>query len=233
MSPCSTTQARIITAWSRLHDIYIVLTYWITNGAEYWCSCIAISGLASHPFGSWKSRNDQSHFMWLRDGLPQDLPSIRTLLYGYDTQLGMSRSFQTIDDIAIAFAITLHRIGRSSPSARPLVLLAHSLGGIIVKKALVLLANAGDADQFILSTVKGVVMFGVPSMGMTISHLLPMVDGQPNKQLIEQLGPESDYLRLLDEQFTNIAASRNIRLISVYETQKTKTAQVSVALATG
>lgn len=42
---------------------------------DHTVDCIAISGLASHPFGSWKHRESGSDFMWLRDRLPQDVPS--------------------------------------------------------------------------------------------------------------------------------------------------------------
>src|SRR5437868_213906 len=96
-------------------------------------SCIAISGLSSHPFGSWMSRGLGSNFMWLRDSLSIDVPTIRNIIYGYDTTLGHSESFQTIQDIAISFISRLRTTGRSSPSAKPVIFLAHSLGGIILK----------------------------------------------------------------------------------------------------
>jgi hypothetical protein len=38
--------------------------------------------------------------MWLRDSLPADLPGVQVLLYGYDTRLLESHSFQGIKDIA-------------------------------------------------------------------------------------------------------------------------------------
>ena len=38
--------------------------------------------------------------MWLRDSLPADLPGVQVLLYGYDTRLLESHSFQGIEDIA-------------------------------------------------------------------------------------------------------------------------------------
>jgi hypothetical protein len=42
--------------------------------------------------------------MWLRDSLPHDLKGARGLLYGYNTDLLQSQSFQNIDDIAVAFS---------------------------------------------------------------------------------------------------------------------------------
>ncbi|RYP81097.1 hypothetical protein DL769_002153 [Monosporascus sp. CRB-8-3] len=68
--------------------------------------CVAISGLASHPFGSWQPKGKENKsWMWIRDGLPKALPNVRTLLFGYDTTLTKSDLFQTIADICFI----LHR----------------------------------------------------------------------------------------------------------------------------
>jgi hypothetical protein len=45
-------------------------------------SLVAISGLGSHAFGSFKERGCQH--MWLRDALLIDLQGVRVLIYGID-----------------------------------------------------------------------------------------------------------------------------------------------------
>jgi hypothetical protein len=82
-----------------------------------WCSCIAITGLSSHPFGTWKDRGGQH--MWLRDCLPQDLQGARVLLYGYDTNLLESQSFQGIYDAAITFRTNLRSIRNTRKVSAP------------------------------------------------------------------------------------------------------------------
>lgn len=64
-------------------------------------SCIAITGLGGHAFGSFKERGG-SH-MWLRDSLPHDLPGARILIYGYDSHLVGSQSFQDMEALATQF----------------------------------------------------------------------------------------------------------------------------------
>jgi hypothetical protein len=71
-------------------------------------SLIAISGLGGHAFGSFKEKGG-SH-MWLRDSLPNDLPKTRILIYGYDTQLENSTSFQSIDDLGISLRSSINNI---------------------------------------------------------------------------------------------------------------------------
>ncbi|KAM0794369.1 hypothetical protein BDR22DRAFT_895220 [Usnea florida] len=193
--------------------------------------CVAISGLASHPFGSWKHRETGSHFMWLRDRLPQDVPKLRSLIYGYDTRLFKSHSFQDLDDIARSFIGSLKVICRSPSPAKPLVLLAHSLGGIMVKRALALLEQEGrDEEKDILNSVKGLVFFGVPHKGMEISHLLAMVAKQPNEDLISRtLSADSELLSELDEQFTKIALRLNNNIKVVYETAESQLTERNAA----
>ncbi|KAH8745420.1 hypothetical protein F5882DRAFT_262810, partial [Hyaloscypha sp. PMI_1271] len=189
--------------------------------------CIALSGLASHPFGSWKQPGPKGDFMWIRDSLPKDLPEVRCIIYGYDTKLVKSESFQDIDDLASSFITSLKSAGQSSLSSNPLVFLAHSLGGIILKQSLRLLANCGEAERYILGTVRAAIFFGVPNRGMRMSYLLPMVEGRPNEKLIQQLGQGSYYLPRLREQSNGIAVLRRIRMVSAYETQRSRTVQQS------
>lgn len=194
-------------------------------------SCVAISGLASHPFGSWKYREPGSDFMWLRDRLPKDVPQLRSLIYGYDTKLIKSHSFQDLDDIAWSFIASLKEIRRSLPPPRSLVFLVHSLGGIVLKRALVLLAHHGkDEEKKILESVKGLVFFGVPHKGMRISHFLAMVAKQPNKDLIDEaLSPESTLLPDLDKEFAKIAMGVNQNIRFVYETMESQLTEASLS----
>jgi hypothetical protein len=165
--------------------------------------------------------------MWLRDQLPRDVRGVRTILYGYDTKLLMSESFQTIDDLALSFIHRLDSIGQSLLSAKPLVFLAHSLGGIVLKRALVEMANSGVKEKYVLDLVRQVILFGVPNRGMKNSHLFPMVEGQPNAALVQALSLDSIYLSQLDEHFSGVTRLRKVRLVSVFETKQSRTTRVS------
>lgn len=93
--------------------------------------------------------------MWVRDTLPKFMLNMRVLLYGYDTTMINSRSFQLITEISGTLKDRLMPMAYSTASPRPFVFLAHSLGGIVLKQALVMLADLGpDGTQF-LSRVYG------------------------------------------------------------------------------
>jgi hypothetical protein len=157
--------------------------------------------------------------------MPKEIANTRSIIYGYDTQLIHSKSVKGIEEIAIALICKMKSIGWSNPSSKPFIMLAHSLGGIVLKQAVALMAGTKDWDPMIDSLL-GAIFFGVPNKGMKTSHLLPMVDGQPNSKLIHVLSPASEYLPSLDVQFSGIATHRRIKIMSVYETKQSPTTQV-------
>jgi len=161
--------------------------------------------------------------MWLRDALPKAFPTIRVILYGYDTKLFESSSFQTIADLGSNLARTLDAFGFTSPTAKPLMFLAHSLGGIVVKEALV-------GEHSITRATIGSIFFGVPSRGMETQALMTMVNGQPNKNLVLDLAVGSDYLQCLDDRFFEVVRCGKMELFQGYETKTSPTVEVSTKL---
>ncbi|KAI0466703.1 hypothetical protein F4859DRAFT_496404 [Xylaria cf. heliscus] len=187
--------------------------------------CIAISGLASHPFGSWQPKGGDKSFMWIREALPRAIPMSRAILYGYDTTLLKSNSFQTIVDLGSSLINQLKANGWHLAGSKPLVFLAHSLGGIVLKEAFSTMANGDNQGQFILTRFLGGIFFGVPSYGMKTSHLHMMVRGQVNEQVVEDLSTTSEYLRDLDDRFSGLVLTRSMRICWAYETKTSPTVE--------
>jgi len=201
------------------------------------CSCIAISGLASHPFGSWQPRGPDKSFMWVRDVLPKSLPGVRAIIYGYDSGLVGSKSFQTVSDIAQTLIFQLKSGGWNLPSShtsasKPIIFLAHSLGGLVLKHAVVHMADRESSVSNILQNLHGAIMFGVPSLGMEQSHLMAMVEGQPNEALVYDLSREggTNYLRHLNTRFEGLSYVRSARILWAYETEESPTVVASTSL---
>jgi hypothetical protein len=190
-------------------------------------SCVAISGLASHPFGSWQPKGANKTFMWIRDGLPKDLRGTRAIIYGYDTRLDRSQSFQLISDLALAFVNRLQTYGWNRPSSKPLVFLAHSLGGLVLKAAIVHLDNSQDGTyERLLKLIHGAVFFGVPNLGMEQAHFQTVVYNNPNEALVDDIGRGSNYLRRLNESFLR-SSEIQLQCFWAYETSESPTIKVS------
>ena len=75
-------------------------------------SCLAISGLGGHAFGSFKEKGG-SH-MWLCDDLPNDLATTRIIIYGYESQVHGSQSCQDLEAFATTLRVSLQRLGHAT-----------------------------------------------------------------------------------------------------------------------
>lgn len=94
--------------------------------------------------------------MWLRDFLPQDIPTARVLTYGYEAGVAFTQSRSTIRDFATMLLEQIRTLRRKSrdkdvgacqdrsASIRPadteiymqrkMIFVCHSLGGIVFKQ---------------------------------------------------------------------------------------------------
>ncbi|KAM5342890.1 hypothetical protein ACJ41O_013856 [Fusarium nematophilum] len=175
------------------------------NGADV--DIIAVPGLGSHALGSWKSPNSDD--VWIRDFLPKDVPNIRVLLYGYDTVLPGSLSKQSIEDLggALLEQIIAFR-AKDGTSHRPIIFIGHSLGGLLIKEALVRARRRpSDANSDLSKASYGLLFFGVPNLGLRNDQLRTLVRGQPNEALIHDLLVDNDsepsaFLKRLADQFS-------------------------------
>ncbi|KAL7916598.1 hypothetical protein GGI35DRAFT_46526 [Trichoderma velutinum] len=208
-----------------------VTTLYAPPPQDHKVDLVAISGLGGHPFGSFKERNGEH--MWLRDALPYDVtekdgdtPISRVMIYGYSSNLFQSDSFQNLEDLGTAFHRHLRKLAIEG-AFKPIVFIAHSLGGLIVKQTLISLHKSKDEeDQKLLRAVYGIAFFGVPHDGMDISSFIPMVQDGPNRLLLESIGLfSSQILSNQHREFVKtLSTPGESKIICFYETRMSPTA---------
>lgn len=175
---------------------------------------LALSGLGGHPFGSFA---DKDGHMWLADSLPEDLSHARVIVYGCHTPLLDSTSFAALGSLTSSFYNALCRI-LESDARRPIVLVGHSLGGLLIKDCLFMLSKS--AVKHLLPLVAACLFFGVPNDGMKVDSLKPLVGNQPNRLLLESLRIEdSDFLTDQKRKFTEVLNQHEIELVCFFETE--------------
>ncbi|KZL75278.1 ankyrin repeat-containing protein [Colletotrichum tofieldiae] len=192
---------------------------------------IAVPGLGSHALGSWRAPDGDD--VWLRDFLPRNIPNIRVLLYGYNTMLPSSRSKQSIEDLGgtLLEQIIAFRT-RDGTSLRPIVFIGHSLGGLLIKEALVRAhRKPNDASSQFLQTCYGLIFFGVPNLGLRNEQLITLVRGQPNEPLVNDLLVDDDsepsaFLKRLGDQFSELCEG-HCRVVNFYECRLSPTIQLT------
>ncbi|KAI0164334.1 hypothetical protein GGR52DRAFT_585622 [Hypoxylon sp. FL1284] len=185
---------------------------------------IAVPGLAGHAVDSWKSSTNND--IWLRDYLPKDEPNTRVLLYGYDTTLLEIDSRMSIEEMGFFFLEILisFRQGNNT-NRRPIIFIGHSLGGLLIKEALVYAQKKynNSAYRQLFQACSGLLFFGVPNFGLRSEQLETIVEGRPALNLIRDLVVDSDsmpssYLKRISNDFSNCCQGQ-YRVVSFYETR--------------
>ncbi|CCA76673.1 hypothetical protein PIIN_10662 [Serendipita indica DSM 11827] len=150
----------------------------VTPGNDPTVDIVAIHGLQGHREKTWTT---DKGVCWLRDFLPSDLPNARILSYGYDADTRSQEcvSTQTIARHAQGLANALSRIRNDAPR-RPIVFIAHDIGGIILKSALVIchnqnLESSGELRNTLVST-HGILFFGTPHSGLEGSSFREVIN---------------------------------------------------------
>lgn len=107
-----------------------------------------------------------------------------------------------------------------SVGTRPMVFIAHSLGGLLVKQ---ILRNASELHSNkwlgIAENVRGIFFVATPHYGAKLANALKFIAGEAISPHIESLQSQSDYLFELNISTRAICGRREIEVYSYYETR--------------
>jgi hypothetical protein len=183
--------------------------------------------------GPESSRKAPAHkaIFWPQDLLPTTLPNARVFTYGYDTYIrhrfGAPGNNSTIYDLGQNLLLSIEAKRRTQPS-RPLIFIAHSLGGIVVKEAL----RKSEACRIhhsylhsIYDATVALICFGTPHSGADPRGVVHRVAEKViraagftvNKQLVNSLLPSSERLRELRDEFSRMSREKSWMLYSFQE----------------
>jgi hypothetical protein len=155
------------------------------------------------------------------------------MTFGYDSTVAFSRSVAKVEDKALDL---LNRLSRKrsntqglSVGTRPIVFVCHSLGGIVVKKALILAHERSSDPEYkqILDSTRGIAFLGVPHKGSGAAWWASFAANAlkaagagttTNTSLVSDLRRDSITLTDISKQF--ISRTAGLQIYSFYETQK-------------
>ncbi|CAI7584579.1 unnamed protein product [Penicillium crustosum] len=171
---------------------------------------VAVPPIGAHHRKTWIAHGATSS--WLDTELLQRIPRARVLLYNYG-DLGDDK----IDTLGEKLLNQLRSERKHEPSRRPIFLICHSTGGLVVKAALALASR--EPSQSILTSCHGIAFFATPHQGSTylsadeyapsISHLLHLEKETP-AALRRQLRPRQERLWHLSNQFKTLSADMKV-----------------------
>ncbi|KAI1201427.1 Alpha/Beta hydrolase protein [Nemania serpens] len=181
---------------------------------------IAVHGLNGHYRNTWTYKpGSPAETMWLADLLPDQLPGSRVMSFEYDASVE-SMAVGTIRDIARTM-FELLKDKRENLDI-PIVFIGHSLGGIVIKQALVLAEQSERDFPGMTKHTKGIVFFGTPHRGADAAQwalLVTKIAGAvvPGKRSrhLKLLTRNSEGLYAISEDFQHLAS--RYAIVSFYE----------------
>ncbi|EPE35145.1 alpha/beta-Hydrolase [Glarea lozoyensis ATCC 20868] len=180
---------------------------------------IFIHGLGSNPDTTWQataSPESKEHVTWVRDFLPIDLVSdgghqdIRLFFYNYDSYWKRDALPERLTTLGSALVgwITSQIRTTDAERSRHLVFVAHSYGGLVVKKAL-LHAQGDPSLSYVAENTKAIFFLGTPHSGSSFSvwgrwqaRALSLL--RSNSSILADLDCDSILLRDLHHEFARI-----------------------------
>ncbi|KAI9859416.1 MAG: hypothetical protein M1813_006753 [Trichoglossum hirsutum] len=171
-----------------------------------------------HAERTWTASNGS---MWLRDFLTKKLQTARVLLFGYNANVAFQTSTAGVREQAENLLNRLKNKRRDAMD-RPILFVCHSLGGLVVKRALVI-AKAAETYLSIKNATYGIVFFGTPhqggnfaSLGSIAASIARLSLRNPSNSFMETLKTDSLFADDLVQDFRQ--QLEDYYVLSFYET---------------
>ncbi|RBR19576.1 uncharacterized protein FIESC28_05571 [Fusarium coffeatum] len=187
---------------------------------------IEIIGLQPRPETLYDDADNASVF-WPVDLLSKDLPDSRILMFGYDSKITKYSAGAVSENSVFSHAKDLlFALGLERILHRPLICVAHSLGGIIVKEMLSRSSSSSRSEhQNILESVKGVIFLGTPHRGSVdiatkgeiARSLLSAIGVATTPVILDSLGLRNTDLERAQEEFSRLWQTSNFRVKTFQE----------------
>ena len=182
---------------------------------------IFVHGLGGGSRKTWSKTSSISHY-WPQEWLPKDpaFKNVRVHSFGYDSDYLKGKGN----------CLNVHHFGRSllgemhtSPSLddadTPMVLIGHSMGGVIIKKAY-MLARQDKVYEALTKRFHSIFFLATPHRGSEWAKVLNGIlqVAYSSRAYVADLDRRSKVIQLINDEFHEY--SDDISLWSFYETQK-------------
>ncbi|KAK8122740.1 hypothetical protein PG984_011410 [Apiospora sp. TS-2023a] len=173
---------------------------------------------------------------WPKDLLPLDLPRSRILTWGYDSMV--TRGLQPTDKSSLFthaknFAFAL---GRVAVASRPIIFIAHSLGGIVIKE---MLAHCDGSEnvkhQDIAASTAAIMFFGTPHRGSQdaagyaeVARKAASILLDTNPALLDSLGLRTSDLERSQDAFVKLWRKHGFRVKTFQESTGLSAVKIGV-----
>lgn len=192
---------------------------------------IFVHGLGGGSKKTWSKTSSLTHY-WPQEWLPKDpaFKNVRIHSFGYDSDWVKGKDN----------CLNIHHFGKSllgeistspylSESNTPIVLIGHSMGGLVIKKAY-MLARQGTGYETLTERFHTIYFLATPHRGSDSAKLLNNIlhIAYSSRAYVADLERGSEAIQSINDEFRNY--STDIGLWSFYETQKLKIGLLSTLI---
>ncbi|KAF3942484.1 hypothetical protein ABW19_dt0203779 [Dactylella cylindrospora] len=202
---------------------------------------IAVHGVGADPKSTWvrfhqsgspaagtRSYGFSAGVMWLESLLPKHIPDARILLFNYKSNYWINAPKWDLRSLGsdLIRAISDEEERRREPD-RPIVFVAHSLGGLIIEEAM-LFADSDKKFKHLTEIIKGIIFLGSPLRGsntvdwpIILANCARFVGIDSHDGLLRATAENSEKSTSLAENFLQLARRREMKVICFYELLET------------
>ncbi|KAH9206212.1 SesB protein [Leptodontidium sp. 2 PMI_412] len=218
-------------------------------GKEAKVDIVFVHGLRGHPQYTWETVNPDPDaeeadkvVFWPKALLPGTIKDCRIFSYGYPTDFATfypiitpgSISHMSIDNHSTSLMHKLGNVRQHGTATRPIIFIAHSLGGLVTANGLASDYTSDAQGQEVVNHTCGAIFLGTPFKGSskapwaTLAEKVLGIFGDSNDQTIQDLDKSSkklqqisvDFLKLLQTRFSS-KELRPIQVACFFETKST------------
>ncbi len=190
---------------------------------------IFLHGLAGDPKATWTATECEEELggfwpLWIC----HDLKLVQCHMVGYPAsifeqwakkEMGLFERAKSVLDL-----LTSHGFGN-----RPIILIAHSLGGLLVKQLIVTGTLSGNESwRAVVERIRLVVFLGTPHTGASLATVFKFVFPRLSSPHVAALSEEEPRLLELNDAYRAHAASRSVKTVAYYEKFKAKNSFIIV-----
>jgi len=188
-------------------------------------SIIAVHGLNPrskkddhHAWDTWRTPPGPDGRLWLRDDLPPHVPGARIFLYEYNSTAAYGKDQNSFVGKADELLEDVHVAREHLTAGRPLLFLGHSMGGLLIKQALVLAAQNRKFAP-IRDATAGLAFFATPHhggerkrvrLGGVVTKVATTLGFQKGDDILETLKSGSVFSGMMREQWRHQVARYKI-----------------------
>lgn len=178
---------------------------------------VFIHGLNGDCHDTWTHENGEFWLEWLA----KDYPSVNVYSVGYDSHYLASLSKGSGGGLIDIATMLLERVISRPTRTKPVLFIAHSLGGLVAKQMLRKSCEASSSRRKKLcSETLGVVFVGTPHQGAQLASSIQSVLSIGASQQVKAIGYAEPALLDLNDWFRNWTPNTKLQVSSFYELEK-------------